>query len=55
MEEEEIRQLWAEGEDWIIKRCNNEYSHRLDGKYGEWVKGLPPGIYSPDVEMLFKE
>ena len=46
MEQEEIRQLWAEGEDWILKRSNNEYFHRPDGKYGEWQ----PGLFSPVTE-----
>ena len=55
MDEEEIRQLWAEGEDWIIKRCNNEFSHRPEGKYGDWQTGLPPGVFLPDVETLFEE
>ena len=55
MEEEEIRQLWAEGEDWILKRSNNEYFHRPDGKYGEWQPGLPPGVFAVDVETLFDE
>jgi|GEM_PF-2013427 len=55
MEEEEIRQLWAEGEDWIIKRCNNEYFHRLDGKYGDWQTGLPAGVFAMDVATLFDE
>lgn len=55
MDEEEIRQLWAEGQDWIIKRHNSEYSHRLEGKYGEWQAGLPLGVYAPDVEILFEE
>jgi len=55
MEQEEIRQLWAEGEDWILKRSNNEYFHRPDGKYGEWRPGLPPGVFAMDVETLFDE
>jgi len=55
MEQEEIRQLWAEGEDWVIKRQNNQYSHRPDQKYGDWQTGLPPGVFPPDVEMLFEE
>lgn len=55
MDEEEIRQLWAEGEDWVIKRRNHEYSHRPEGKYGEWVTGLPPGVFPPDVETLFDD
>jgi len=53
MDEEEICQLWAEGKDWIIKRHNNEYSHRPEGKYGDWQTGLPPGVFLPEVEMLF--
>jgi hypothetical protein len=53
MEQEEIRQLWAEGEDWILKRSNNEYFYRPDGKYGEWQPGLPPGVFDMDVTTLF--
>ena len=53
MEEEEIRQLWAEGEDWVIKLCNNEYFYRPDGKYGEWKRGLPTGVLATDVATLF--
>ncbi len=53
MEQEEIRQLWAEGEDWVIKRQNNQYSHRPDQKYGDWQPGLPPGVVALDVETLF--
>ena len=55
MDEEEIRQLWAEGEDWIIKRHNNQYSHRPDQKYGDWQPGLPAGVYEVDVATLFDE
>lgn len=55
MEQEEIRQLWAEGEDWVIKRQNNQYSHRPDQKYGDWQPGLPPGVFAMDVETLFDE
>ncbi len=55
MDEEEIRQLWAEGEDWVIKRQNEQYSHRPDQKYGDWQPGLPPGVFEPDIEMLFKD
>ena len=55
MEEEEIRQIWAEGQDWIIKRCNNEYFHRPEGKSGNWKTGLPSGVFSPDVETLFDD
>jgi squalene cyclase len=55
MEDEEIRQLWAEGEDWVIKRQNNQYSHRPDQKYGNWRPGLPPGVFEMDVDTLFDE
>ena len=53
MGEEEIRQLWAEGEDWVIRRQNNQYFHRPDQKYGEWKPGIPPGTFEPDIETLF--
>ena len=55
METEEIRQLWAEGEDWVIKRQNNQYSYRPDGKPGPWKTGLPPGVFHPEVETLFED
>ena len=55
MEQEEIRQLWADGQDWVIKRHNNEYFHRPDGKYGDWKPGLPPDTFKPDVDTLFEE
>jgi hypothetical protein len=55
MDQEEIRQLWAEGEDWIIKLQNNQYFHRPEGKYGEWQLGLPAGVFAMDVETLFNE
>ena len=55
MEQEEIRQLWAEGEDWVIKRYKNEYFHRPDGKHGAWKAGLPAGVFSMDVETLFDD
>ena len=52
MEQEEIRQLWAEGEDWVIKRQNNQYYHRPDQKYGDWQPGLPPGVFAMDVARI---
>lgn len=56
MEQEEIRgPLWAEGEDWIIKRQNNQYFHRPDQKYGDWKPGLPPGVFAMDVATLFDD
>ena len=55
MDEEEIRQIWAEGEDWVIKRQNDEYFHRPDQKYGDWRPGLPDGVFEPDIEMLFND
>lgn len=55
MDQEEIRQIWAEGEDWIIKLQNNQYFHRPDQKYGEWKPGLPPGVFAMDVATLFDE
>lgn len=55
MDEEEFRQFWAEGEAWIIKRHNDEFFHRPDGKYGEWQTGLPPGVFPLDAELLFHE
>lgn len=55
MEQEEIRQLWAEGEDWVIKLQNNQYFHRPDQKYGDWRPGLPPGVFDMDVATLFEE
>ncbi len=55
MEQEEIRQIWAEGEDWVIKRKNNEYFHRPEGKFGEWKPGLPPGVFMPEAEILFED
>ena len=55
MEQEEIRQLWAEGQDWVIKRQNNEYFYRPEQKYGDWIPGLPPGVFIPEVEILFED
>ncbi|MCA9499303.1 MAG: hypothetical protein MRJ67_16400 [Nitrospirales bacterium] len=55
MEQEEIRQLWADGEDWIIKRQHHQYFHRPDGKYGDWKPGLPPGVVKQDVDTLFDD
>lgn len=55
MEQEEIRQLWADGEDWVIKRQHNQYFHRPDGKYGDWKPGLPSGVVKPDVDTLFDD
>jgi hypothetical protein len=55
MDQEEIRQVWAEGHDWVIKRQNNQYSYRPEGKYGDWKPGLPPGALKPDVDTLFDE
>ncbi len=55
MDEEEIRQLWADGEDWVIKRKNDQFFFRPDGKYGDWQRGLPPGVFTPDVVTLFDE
>ena len=55
MEQEEIRQIWAEGEDWVIKRKNNEYFNRPEGKFGEWKPGLPPGVFTPEAEILFED
>ena len=48
---EEIFQIWAEGENWIIKREDFEYFHRLDGKPGPWKDGLPPGVIPSDVDL----
>lgn len=55
MDTEEIRQLWAEGVDWVIKRQNRQYFFRTEGKPGAWETGLPPGVFLPDVEMLFED
>ena len=55
MESEEIRQLWADGEDWVIKRQHNQYWHRPDQRPGPWKAGLPPGVFPPDAELLFEE
>jgi hypothetical protein len=55
MDQEEIRQVWVEGQDWVIKRQNNQYSHRPDGKNGDWKSGLPPGAFKPDIDTLFDE
>ena len=54
MEQEEICQLWAEGEQWVIKRQDNQYFHRPEGKYGDWQPGLPQGVLPNDVEILFQ-
>ncbi len=55
MDQEEIRQLWAEGQDWVIKRQNDQYFYRPEGKYGDWQTGLPPGVLPSDVEILFQD
>ncbi len=55
MDQEEIRQLWADGQDWVIKRSNKQYFYRPEGKYGEWKPGLPPGTFEPDIAILFDE
>ena len=55
MDTEEIRQLWANGEDWVIKRHNRQYWYRADQKPGPWKSGLPPGVFLPDAEVLFDE
>jgi hypothetical protein len=55
MDTEEIRQLWAEGEDWVIKRHNNQYWYRADQKPGPWKSGLPSGVLPSDAEMLFDD
>jgi hypothetical protein len=55
MDTEEIRQLWAEGVDWVIKRHNRQYFFRTEGKPGPWRTGLPPGVFLPDVETLFED
>jgi hypothetical protein len=55
MEQEEIRQLWADGHQWVIKRQNNQYFYRPEGKYGDWKPGIPPDAFKPDVDTLFDE
>jgi hypothetical protein len=55
MDEDEILQLWAEGEDWVIKHQNNQYFYRPEGKYGDWKPGLPPGTFELDVDILFDD
>lgn len=52
---EEIRQFWAEGETWIIKREEDQYWYRVDQKPGPWKSGLPPGVFPSDAEILFDD
>lgn len=54
-QKEEIRHLWAEGHDWVIKRQNNQYFYRPDRKYGNWIPGIPPGSFQLDIDTLFDD
>jgi hypothetical protein len=55
MEQEEIRQLWADGQSWVIKRQHCQYFYRPEGKFGEWKPGLPPDTFQPDIDILFDQ
>lgn len=55
MDREEIRQFWADGVDWIIKRHDRQFFYRAEGQPGPWKTGLPPGVFSPDIEHIFED
>lgn len=45
--------IWADGQEWIVKREDQQYFYRPEGEYGTWEKGTPPGIHKGDMDMIF--
>lgn len=43
----------ANGQEWIVKREDNQYFYRPEGEYGQWMPGTPPGIHERDMDVIF--
>jgi hypothetical protein len=55
LDKENIRIVWTAGNNWVIKRKNHQYFHRLEREYGEWTPGLPPEAIQAEIDILFDE
>ena len=55
LDKEDIRIVWTAGNNWVIKRKNHQYFHRLDRESGEWIPGLPPEAIQAEIDILFDE
>ena len=47
-------QVWADGEEFILKYINKAYAYRPANEPGDWQPGLPSGLILGDVEFLFE-
>jgi hypothetical protein len=45
--------VWANGQEWVVKREHHHYFYRLENDYGAWKKGTPPGTCQADMDMIF--
>ena len=48
-------QVWADGEEWIVKKQYREYFYRIVNSPDEWKPGIPSGLVLADIEALFNE
>lgn len=53
MMDPEMQWVSSQGQEWIVKREENKYFYRLEGEYGPWIPGTPPGIYERDMDLMF--
>lgn len=55
MQQEDMRVVWANGVEWIVKLEDKQYFHRPEGDYGPWLPGIPPDTNESDVALAFNQ